>query len=123
MESHNMVCHAVNVSWESDWAYICDDNILRLEYHIAIAEPLTGGNYIDAVCRLMITSRTPAEMSGRYYMLPPFDESTLNCKWGTITFRRIEEKATLAVPDGFTLKAGDGARVAPQLKSSRPPAV
>jgi hypothetical protein len=96
------ICQAVNISWESDWAQLCDDNNLRLEYHIAIAEPQRGGKYIDAICCLKIPSKRPTEMSGNYYMLPPFDASTLNCKWGTITFRKIDEKAKLKPPAGYS---------------------
>lgn len=104
LTARRKVCQAVNVSWESDWAHLCDDNVLRFEYHIAIAEPRRGGKYIDAVCRLNITSKKPSEMSGSYYMLPPFDESTLNCKWGTITFRKLEANAALSPPSGYSLE-------------------
>ncbi len=104
LKSRRKVCQAVNVSWESDWAHLYDDNILRFEYHIAIAEPRRGGKYIDAICRLNITSKKPSEMSGNYYMLPPFDESTLNCKWGTITFRRLDANADPSPPSGYSLE-------------------
>src|SRR5215210_5294786 len=35
LTSRRKICQAVHVSWESDWAHLCDDNILRFEYHIA----------------------------------------------------------------------------------------
>jgi len=104
LTSRRKICQAVNISWESDWAHLYDDNILRFEYHIAIAEPHQGGKYIDAICRLKITSKKPSEMSGNYYMLPPFEESTLNCKWGTITFHKLEENAKLLPPHGYSLE-------------------
>lgn len=104
LKSRRKVCQAVNVSWESDWAQLCDDNVLRFEYHIAIAEPHRGGKYIDAICRLNITAKRPSEMAGNYYMLPPFDESTLNCKWGTITFTKLAENANLSPPRDFSLE-------------------
>lgn len=103
LKSQSRVCQAVNISWESDWAH-CDDSALRFEYHIAIAEPRRGGKYIDAICRLNITSKNPTEMSGNYYMLPPFDESTLNCQWGSITFRKLAEGATLSPPSDYSLE-------------------
>jgi hypothetical protein len=102
LKARRKVCKSVNISWESDWAHLYDDNVLRFEYHIAIAEPRRGGAYIDAICRLNITSPKPSEMTGNYYMLPPFAEATLNCKWGTITFRRLEAGAELLPPIDYT---------------------
>lgn len=98
------VCLAVNIPWSSDWAQICDDDILRFHYHIAIVEPRRGGKYIEAVCRLELTSKKPTEMTGNYYMLPPFDEATLNCKWGAIVFRKIEENTQLLPPINYEPK-------------------
>jgi len=37
-------------------------------------------------------------MSGNYYMLPPFDEATLNCQWGTVTFEKIASHEVLTPP-------------------------
>lgn len=104
LKSRRKVCKAVNISWSSDWAYICDDNTLRFDYSIAIAEPRRGGDYIQAICRLELTSTEPTEMTGNYYMLPPFDETTLNCKWGTIVFRKLESGAKLSPPDNYKLE-------------------
>ncbi len=101
LKARRKICQPVNIPWKSDWAQVCDDNILRFHYHIAIAEPRRGGKHIEAICRLELTSQKPTEMTGNYYMLPPFDEATLNCKWGAIVFRRIEETAQLLPPNNY----------------------
>lgn len=101
LESRRKVCRAVDIPWGSDWAQICDDNVLRFDYHIAIAEPRRGGKYIEAICYLKLTSRKPKEMAGNYYMLPPFNEATLNAKWGSIVFRKLEQDDQLLPPDNY----------------------
>lgn len=101
LKARRRVFQAVNIPWSSDWAQICDDDVLRFHYHIAIVEPQRGGAYIEAICRLELTSQKPTEMTGNYYTLPPFDEATLNCKWGAIIFSKIEEDTRLSPPDNY----------------------
>lgn len=92
-------CRPVSIPWASDWAELCADGVLRFDYHIALAEPQRHGRNIEAICRLRPEAKRPSRMSGSYYMLPPFDEATLNCQWGTVTFRRIASEATLDLSD------------------------
>ncbi len=75
-----------------------NDSVLRCNYHIAIPEPRRGGEHIDAVFWLKITSESPRTMHGNYYMLPPFDENMLNCKWGSVTYRKINETYVVTPP-------------------------
>jgi hypothetical protein len=93
MEGRRRISKPVDIPWSSDWAQICDDGVFRFEYHIAITEPRRGGKYIEAICTLKLISKNPREMSGNYYMLPPFDEATLNCKWGSVVFYKVKENA------------------------------
>jgi hypothetical protein len=99
LEAKRKICKAVDIPWGSDWAQICDDEVLRFDYHIAIAEPRRGGKYIEAICCLKLTSKRPKEMAGNYYMLPPFHEATLNAKWGSVVFRKLKDGAQLLPPD------------------------
>jgi hypothetical protein len=92
-------CRPVAIPWASDWAELCIDGVLRFDYHIALAESRHHGRNIEAICRLRLDSKHPSRMSGSYYTLPPFDESTLNCQWGTVTFSRISIDAELDLSD------------------------
>jgi hypothetical protein len=89
LKARRKVCKAVEIPWASEWAQVCEDGVLRFDYHIAIAEPRRDGKSIEAICRLNLMGGKPDEMTGKYYMLPPFDEATLNCKWGSIVFKRL----------------------------------
>lgn len=37
-------------------------------------------------------------MSGHYHMLPPFDHSSLNARFGTIEMRKLGTKEEIAMP-------------------------
>lgn len=91
-------CREVAIPWSSNWAEVCADSSLRFDYHIAIPGHEHRGQSIEAICRLRLDTKTPAQMSGTYYMLPPFEPSTLNCQWGTVTFERMASHEVLSPP-------------------------
>jgi hypothetical protein len=91
----------VHIAWNSEWAQLCHDNVLRFEYVIALPDPKRGGQNIRAVCRLEIASHAPTSMNGKFYVLPPFDEKALNCNWGDITLTRIAPDEPLSPPPDY----------------------
>lgn len=95
------VYRVVHIAWNSEWAELCHDHVLRFEYVIALPDPKRGGQNIRATCRVEMTSATPVEMNGKFYVLPPFDESALNCNWGDLTLRRLAADTPLLPPEGF----------------------
>lgn len=102
LKGHQRVYKETEAVWASDWAEICEDNNLRLDYHINLPLPEGGGVQIEAMCRLELSSANPEEMTGNYFMLPPFDEAVLNSPFGTIVFRRLADNATLLPPENCT---------------------
>ena len=80
----NNECEKTNTAWQSTWADICYDNCIRFDYKITLSEGM-----VSAICRINVPERKPTEMTGRYYMLPPFSPEVLNCKYGTIKLKRI----------------------------------
>ena len=92
-------CHEVSIPWSSNWAEVCADSALRFDYHIALPEAHHHGQMIEAICRLRLDTKKPLTMAGNYYMLPPFEESTLNCQWGVITFTKMAPDGVLTPPN------------------------
>lgn len=86
-------CDRVSIIWTSKWAAMCHDGILRFEYHIDLPE-----GKMEATCRLNPNSRKPSSMSGHYHMLPPFDHSSLNARFGTIEMRKLGADEDIATP-------------------------
>lgn len=82
-------CKEVHIAWNSEWAQICHDNVIRFEYVIALPDPHRGGQNMRAICRLEWSPDSASELIGKFYVLPPFDQATLNCNWGDISLRKI----------------------------------
>lgn len=90
----------VNSPWESDWAEICDDGSLRLEYHIITNDKKGRGVVLKAVAKMAFESvKVPTEIQGNYFTLPPFDENTLNCLCGLLIYKKVPKGHKLAPPD------------------------
>jgi hypothetical protein len=92
-------CREVAIPWNSNWAEVCADSALRFDYHIALPDNTHHGKMIEAICRLRLDTKKPSTMAGNYYMLPPFEESTLNCQWGTVTFTRMASHEKITPPN------------------------
>jgi hypothetical protein len=45
-------------------------------------------------------------MNGKFYVLPPFDESALNCNWGDLKLKRLDANALLLPPESFDAANG-----------------
>lgn len=82
--SLNHECEKTNIAWQSTWADICHDDCIRFDYKITLSEGI-----LSAICRINLSEKKPTEMTGRYYLLPPFNLDVLNCKYGTIKFKKI----------------------------------
>lgn len=87
-------CEEVNIAWNATWASVCSDNRLRFDYQIT----LTDGKFYGAICRVNLPNNKPTEMTGNYYLLPPFDPEVLNCKHGTIKFKKISNPSDVTPP-------------------------
>ena len=96
----------VEIAWNSQWAELCGDNVLRFDYYILIPghDHQSRGNHLEAICRIPVNSHNPTEMIGNFYVLPPFDQLTPDCTWGTIRFRRLDPKATISPLSAEELK-------------------
>lgn len=93
------VCRRVNIPWGSDWASICNDETMRFDYHIDIP-----GDKIEAICRIKLPNKKPVRMSGNYYLLPPFEPSTLNCRYGEIKMKKIDETIEITPPNNTVIQ-------------------
>jgi hypothetical protein len=81
----------VNIHWRTSWGFLDEEGVLRYDYDM----PLPGrGGRIMGYVRIQIAGeeRHPTEMSGNYYMLPPFADNLPNTRWGSITWVRVAEK-------------------------------
>lgn len=68
--------------WRSHWCQVCDDGRLRFDYSLDVDERTR-----KAICYLTI-SDDRMTLSGYYYLLPPFEDNTLNAKHGLIEFKK-----------------------------------
>jgi hypothetical protein len=94
-ENHNH--EEVDIPWYSRWAEICNDNVLRFDYIITITEGSSHeGRHLEAICKISLNSTNLSELTGNYYVLPPFDERMQNCQWGTIRFSKLQPKAEIS---------------------------
>lgn len=73
---------ATHNHWHSTWCQICCDGKIRVDYIIALEDVK-----VSAVCVLDI-SEDGRELTGDYFLLPPFSDTTLNAKHGSITFSK-----------------------------------
>lgn len=87
----------VDWTWETSWAEVSEDNVLRFDYSITVKD---GGdaNDVKGICR--IRRQSAEDMSGSYHMLPPFSGESPNAQWGTISFKKLPATATLSRPPG-----------------------
>jgi hypothetical protein len=74
-------------NWHSDWAEICDDGNLRLEYNIRLNDRNGKPEVLHAVARMKFgIVKEPKKMQGTYFTLPPFGDHTLNCLHGSLVY-------------------------------------
>jgi hypothetical protein len=97
-EGARVICKPVHISWNSEWAQWCNDSFLRFEYAISLPDPRRGGQNIRAICKVEMPSHNINEMTGKFYVLPPFEKSALNCNWGDITLTRLAPGASVSPP-------------------------
>lgn len=107
LKSRKKIATKVNIPWSSEWGEICNDNMMRFHYHIGLGTVQRGGTSIQAICRVSLPTPSLVQMTGNYYVLPPFDQAVSNYMWGSISFRPLGEAEHLEAPQNHELLDDD----------------
>jgi hypothetical protein len=105
LKSRRRIEDPVNQYWETSWCEVCDDGRLRFLYHIDTTDRRREEEKIHGFCQVPLTERKPSKMSGKYTLVPPFHDETLNCIHGSIKFRRIKNEDPILAPSAGDLDA------------------
>lgn len=74
----------INIRWDTRWAYLFEDNMLRFDFDGNLPKGATRG-----YCVMRADENNPAKLSGEYYILPP--DLVYKGNFGNITFEKIEK--------------------------------